>query len=56
LLFVCFRLYINWRFLSGVEEQLEALKRGLNEVLPLYLLRPFDENELDVCNIKSSTV
>lgn len=42
------RLYVNWRFLRGIEAQFLALQKGFNEVIPLNLLKAFDEKELEV--------
>lgn len=47
LLCVC-RLYVNWRFLQGIEAQFLALQKGFNEVIPQHLLKAFDEKELEV--------
>jgi len=47
-MFVVRRLYITWRFLRGVEHQFQSLRVGVDDVLPLHLLRHFDERELDV--------
>lgn len=46
----CFscRLYVNWRFLHGIEAQFLALQKGFNEVIPQHLLKSFDEKELEV--------
>lgn len=42
------RLYVNWRFLHGIEAQFLALQKGFNEVIPQHLLKSFDEKELEV--------
>lgn len=42
------RLYVNWRFLRGIEAQFLALQKGFNEVIPEHLLKAFDEKELEV--------
>lgn len=42
------RLYVNWRFLHGIEAQFLALQKGFNEVIPQHLLKAFDEKELEV--------
>lgn len=52
------RLYVNWRFLHGIEAQFLALQKGFNEVIPQHLLKSFDEKELEVkmtnrCKIKA---
>lgn len=45
---VLYRLYVNWRFLHGIEAQFLALQKGFNEVIPQHLLKSFDEKELEV--------
>ncbi|KAG8539289.1 hypothetical protein GDO81_021117, partial [Engystomops pustulosus] len=47
------RLYVNWRFLRGIEAQFLALQKGFNEVIPQHLLKTFDEKELEliVCGL-----
>ena len=47
------RLYVNWRFLRGIEAQFLALQKGFNEVIPQHLLKAFDEKELEVSDIYS---
>uniref|UniRef100_A0A4W2G9E8 E3 ubiquitin-protein ligase SMURF2 n=1 Tax=Bos indicus x Bos taurus TaxID=30522 RepID=A0A4W2G9E8_BOBOX len=42
------RLYVNWRFLRGIEAQFLALQKGFNEVIPQHLLKTFDEKELEL--------
>ncbi|ELT97416.1 hypothetical protein CAPTEDRAFT_153266 [Capitella teleta] len=42
------RLYVNWRFMRGIEAQFLALQKGFNELIPQHLLRPFDEKELEL--------
>ena len=41
-------MYVNWRFLRGIEAQFLALQKGMNELIPQHLLRPFDEKELEL--------
>uniref|UniRef100_A0A8C7GUC4 HECT-type E3 ubiquitin transferase n=1 Tax=Oncorhynchus kisutch TaxID=8019 RepID=A0A8C7GUC4_ONCKI len=43
------RLYVNWRFLRGIEAQFLALQKGFNEVISQHLLKAFDEKELEDC-------
>lgn len=45
---VPYRLYVNWRFLRGIEAQFLALQKGFNEVISQHLLKAFDEKELEV--------
>lgn len=47
-LYLCYRLYVHWRFMRGIEAQFLALQKGFNEIIPQHLLRPFDERELEV--------
>jgi len=42
------RLYVNWRFMRGIEAQFLALQKGFNELIPQHLLKPFDEKELEL--------
>ncbi|XP_068217823.1 E3 ubiquitin-protein ligase SMURF2 [Palaemon carinicauda] len=42
------RLYVNFRFMQGIEHQFGALQKGFTEVVPQHLLKPFDERELEL--------
>lgn len=42
------KLYVNYRFRRGIEQQFHALQKGLNELVPTSLLQVFDEKELEV--------
>ncbi|XP_026277056.1 E3 ubiquitin-protein ligase SMURF2 isoform X1 [Frankliniella occidentalis] len=42
------KLYVNYRFMRGIEQQFLALQKGLLELVPPQLLRPFDERELEL--------
>ena len=42
------KLYVNYRFMRGIEQQFLALQKGLFELVPPQLLRPFDERELEL--------
>ncbi|ETE63705.1 E3 ubiquitin-protein ligase SMURF1, partial [Ophiophagus hannah] len=42
------RLYVNWRFMRGIEAQFLALQKGFNELIPQHLLKPFDHKELEL--------
>lgn len=42
------RLYVNYRFMRGIEQQFLALQKGFHELIPPLLLRPFDERELEL--------
>lgn len=43
-----FSLVINYRFVQRMATQMNALKQGLQEILPLDSLRMFDEKEVEV--------
>lgn len=45
---LCCRLYVNYRFMRGIEQQFLALQKGFTEIVPAQLLRPFDERELEL--------
>ncbi|TRY61766.1 hypothetical protein TCAL_12263 [Tigriopus californicus] len=49
---------IQWRFVSRVEDQMNAFKSGFNELVSLSLLKIFDEGELELlmCGIGSIDV
>ncbi|KAK7939424.1 hypothetical protein WMY93_002750 [Mugilogobius chulae] len=42
------RLYVNWRFMRGIEAQFLALQKGFGELIPQHLLKPFDHKELEL--------
>ncbi len=42
------RLYVNYRWCRGIEQQFLALQKGFNELVPQGLLKPFDERELEL--------
>ncbi|XP_011184621.2 E3 ubiquitin-protein ligase Smurf1 isoform X1 [Zeugodacus cucurbitae] len=42
------KLYVNYRFMRGIEQQFLALQKGFCELIPAQLLRPFDERELEL--------
>ncbi|PNF23201.1 E3 ubiquitin-protein ligase SMURF2 [Cryptotermes secundus] len=42
------KLYVNYRFMRGIEQQFLALQKGFTELIPSQLLRPFDERELEL--------
>ncbi|XP_014261551.1 E3 ubiquitin-protein ligase SMURF2 [Cimex lectularius] len=42
------KLYVNYRFMRGIEQQFLALQKGFTELIPLHLLKTFDENELEL--------
>lgn len=41
-------LVIQWRFVSRIQQQMNAFLEGFDEVVPLNLIRVFDENELEL--------
>jgi E3 ubiquitin-protein ligase NEDD4-like len=41
-------LVINYRFVQRITTQMNALKRGFQEVLPLDMIKMFDEKEVEV--------
>ncbi|XP_053671784.1 E3 ubiquitin-protein ligase Nedd-4 [Anopheles nili] len=52
------RLVIDWRFEARVKDQMQAFLEGVGSLLPLHLLKIFDENELELlmCGIQSIDV
>ncbi|VVC44435.1 Hypothetical protein CINCED_3A002588 [Cinara cedri] len=42
------KLYVTYRFMRGIEQQFLALQKGLTEVVPGTLLKPFDEREIEL--------
>ncbi|CAG0913383.1 unnamed protein product [Notodromas monacha] len=42
------RMVIQFRFVSRVEQQMKAFKEGFNDVVPLPLIKIFDEHELEL--------
>ena len=42
------RLVINYRFMQRIATQMNALKQGFQEILPLETLKVFDEKEVEV--------
>ncbi|KAM3959450.1 LOW QUALITY PROTEIN: E3 ubiquitin-protein ligase Nedd4 [Aphomia sociella] len=48
------KLVIQWRFVSRVQEQMSAFLEGFGALVPLNLLKIFDENELELllCGIQ----
>ncbi|KAK0425020.1 hypothetical protein QR680_008987 [Steinernema hermaphroditum] len=51
-------LIIKWRFVSRVEPQMEAILKGIHELIPANLLQLFDSNELELlmCGIQKIDV
>ena len=42
------KLYVNYRFKMGIEQQFQYLQKGFLEIIPQDLLTPFDEKELEL--------
>jgi len=42
------KLYVNYRWCHGIEQQFLALHKGFHEVVPPHHLKPFDERELEL--------
>ncbi|OTF70747.1 E3 ubiquitin-protein ligase SMURF2-like protein [Euroglyphus maynei] len=42
------KLYVNFRFTHGIEQQFRALQKGFCELVPQHLLCNFDEKELEL--------
>ncbi|KAB0406393.1 hypothetical protein E2I00_001061, partial [Balaenoptera physalus] len=41
-------LVIQWRFVNRVQKQMNAFLEGFTELLPIDLIKIFDENELEL--------
>ncbi|XP_055616307.1 E3 ubiquitin-protein ligase Nedd-4-like isoform X2 [Toxorhynchites rutilus septentrionalis] len=52
------KLVIEWRFVARVKDQMQAFLDGFGQIVPLNLLKIFDENELELlmCGIQSIDV
>lgn len=52
------RLVIKWRFVSRVQDQMNAFLEGFSALIPLALLKIFDEHELELlmCGIQNIDV
>ncbi|XP_058055642.1 E3 ubiquitin-protein ligase Nedd-4-like [Anopheles bellator] len=52
------RLVIDWKFEARVKDQMQAFLEGVSSLVPLNLLKIFDENELELlmCGIQSIDV
>ncbi|XP_040581330.1 E3 ubiquitin-protein ligase SMURF2 isoform X2 [Lepeophtheirus salmonis] len=42
------KLYVQFRWCLGIEQQFLSLQKGFNELIPQNLLKPFDEKELEL--------
>ncbi|BFZ17439.1 hypothetical protein BsWGS_20477 [Bradybaena similaris] len=42
------KLYVQWRFMRGIEAQFLSLQKGFSEIIPQHMLRGFDERELEL--------
>ena len=49
---------IEWRFIARIKKQMDQFLAGFNELLPLNLIKIFDEGELELlmCGIGSIDV
>lgn len=54
LIFFFVRCIIQWRFVGRVQEQMNSFLDGFSELVPLNLVKIFDENELELlmCGIQ----
>ena len=54
----CYSLVIQWRFVSRVQSQMSAFLEGFSQLVPLNLIKIFDENELELlmCGIQNIDV
>nr|XP_018901439.1 PREDICTED: E3 ubiquitin-protein ligase Nedd-4 isoform X2 [Bemisia tabaci] len=52
------KLVIEWRFVARVKEQMDAFLEGFNALIPLNLIKIFDEHELELlmCGIQNIDV
>ncbi|XP_065086077.1 E3 ubiquitin-protein ligase Nedd-4-like isoform X2 [Ochlerotatus camptorhynchus] len=52
------KLVIEWRFVARVKDQMQSFLEGFGQIVPLNLLKIFDENELELlmCGIQSIDV
>lgn len=41
-------LVIQWRFMSRIEAQMKSFMKGFASLVPLEMIKIFDENELEV--------
>ncbi|XP_022704202.1 E3 ubiquitin-protein ligase SMURF2-like isoform X2 [Varroa jacobsoni] len=41
-------LYVKWRFMLGIEAQFRELQKGFSELVPVALLKDFDDRELEL--------
>jgi len=57
-LFVVFSLVIQWRFVSRIQEQMNAFLQGFGSIVPLSYIKIFDENEMELlmCGIQNIDV
>lgn len=54
MLFGLYSLVIQWRFVSRVQSQMSAFLEGFSQLVPLNLIKIFDEHELELlmCGIQ----
>lgn len=53
-----FSLVIQWRFVSRIQDQMNAFLQGFGSVVPLSYIKIFDENEMELlmCGIQNIDV
>lgn len=53
-----FSLVIQWRFVSRIQEQMNAFLQGFGSIVPLSYIKIFDENEMELlmCGIQNIDV
>jgi E3 ubiquitin-protein ligase NEDD4 len=54
LMLLIFRCIIQWRFVGRVQQQMNAFLSGFNDLIPLSIVKIFDEHELELlmCGIQ----
>lgn len=57
-MFITFSLVIQWRFVSRIQEQMNAFLQGFGSIVPLSYIKIFDENEMELlmCGIQNIDV
>lgn len=53
-----FSLVIQWRFVSRIQDQMNAFLQGFGSIVPLSYIKIFDENEMELlmCGIQNIDV
>jgi E3 ubiquitin-protein ligase NEDD4 len=57
-IYLFYSLVIQWRFVSRVQDQMDAFLDGFNGLVPLNCIKIFDEHELELlmCGIQNIDV